>query len=143
MRRLHPSDAGTAGQLNIPPDPGETNRYIEFSTLESQHEEAHMHHEEANYNSSPNKLIDNVEADAMSQGTDHGEIDTNPPTNHNDSATATDIVSTMEQGPHDVSGRINDDNLIDMMAREAVSMQPLIATDISLDGHDGRNKEIC
>ena len=70
MRRLHLSDAGTVGQINIPPDPGEIHWYIEFPTLESQDEDGNMQQEDTNTDTQQQNT--NNQDDTMSQGTEQG-----------------------------------------------------------------------
>ena len=78
MRRIHPNDAGTVGQVSIPPDPGDIHRYIEVPTLQRQ-EEAVIMQQNTVTADTPQRTIDTLEEDVMSQSTeqDNGTTDVN------------------------------------------------------------------
>ena len=142
MRRLHPSNAGSTGQMNIPPDPGEIHRYIEFPTLESQDEESPMHQEEvhdevqstAQRHPGHNTMSQDDQAHVDSECTEHTDADTAMP----DNAKANNTHIALE-----VNGGINDDDLLDMMASDAEAMHTTTTTDASPEGPVGDREEQC
>ena len=141
MRRLHPSDAGTVGQVNIPPDPGDIHRYVEFPTLESQDEEGHMQQDEANTDI-PLNSTNTLAEDAMSQGTDQDSGDTSTMSVHNAQSDNNNEDGT-RSGLVDVNGGIDDDDLLDMMAKDATAIHTITATDTSPEGPYGSREEKC
>ena len=122
MRRLHPSDAGTAGPMDIPPDPGEVHRYVEFPTLENQDEDA-------------NKMQQDDVPDTRPTPQEHPVEEYNIPWGHNKNTPASPQVSIdteniMEdeeptlpaKGTLDENGGIEDDDLLEVMANEVKAM---------------------
>ena len=94
IRQLHPSNAGTACHVNIPPDPGEIKCYIEFPALECQDEETNMQQEAAN-NHTPHACNNIQDNNAVSQGTDQGDPDTHKPNTNNAKDTMNSIKAPM------------------------------------------------
>ena len=142
MRRIHPSGASTVGQVNTPLDPGDFHCYVEFPTLESQDEDGHMQQDEE-HNNTPQSTNDNLEDDAMSQGTDQGIGNTSTMSVHNVKDNNTIEATTGKNGTIDVNGGINDDNLLAMMAKDASAIHTTTATDSSPDGPYGSREEKC
>ena len=69
MRQIHPSNAGTTGPTNVPPDPSDTHCYKDSSTQERHEDEMIMHHDDAS-NNSHNQEEAQLEDEPMVQGMD-------------------------------------------------------------------------
>ena len=119
MRCLHPSDAGTSGSINLPPDPGDTSRYIEFPALERQEEEATMHQDKT-YQQEQGHDDSTSAADAMPQGDEQPPIDHQGTNYQNDDMPHHQLTNTSQEPggsqPSDENGGIDDDDLLEMMS---------------------------
>ena len=141
IQRLHSSDAGTAGQVNIPPDPGEFNCDLEIHKLQSPDDKAHMQQDEGHDNTPP-ALDDTQEADDMSQGTENGDAPTKGP-NRASAGVTWNVEAPTVNRVIDVNGGIDDDDMIDIMAKEAQAMHTHTTMDPSPTGPSGSRNEKC
>ena len=141
IRRHHSSDAGTAGLVNLPPDPGEFHCDLEINTLQSPNDEVHMQQDEGHDNT-PQALDDTQETDDMSQGTENGDATTKGPNSASAEVTWNVEAPTVNR-VIDVNGGIDDDDLIDIMAKEAQAMHTHTPTDPSPSCPSGSRNEKC
>ena len=139
IRRLHSSDAGTTGQINVPPDPGEIHRYIEFLTLENQDEESQMQQDETN--DVTHQDTQASQDDTMSHDPD--DTASKQSNQQDDNITMTDNAQSQETALLEVNGGINDDDLLAMMANDAEAMLPPNAPETSPLGPLGKGREQC
>ena len=138
IRRLHLSNAGTAGPVNLPPDPGEHNRYIEFPTLECQDEETPMQQDETN----DSKHSRDDSSAAMTPTYQRTVETTENDTSQNDQAMQGNDHHTDETHLHDVNGGIDDDDLLALMGQEVHAMHTT-PDDSSPHGPYGSSDEQC
>ena len=137
MRRIHPSDAGTTGPINVPPDPGDTHCYTDSSTPERPEDETIMHQDDASnhsHNQEDAQLVD----EPMVQGTD-------PVTTvfDRDNKPVDNTVMHAHHHNPDVNGGIEDDNLLDIMANEVQALHnPTPLVDTSLLGPFGEQQPL-
>ena len=147
MRQLHPSNAGTAGPINLPPDPSELNRYIEFPTLESQDEEAHMQQEatqEEAQDTTSHTPQYGLEEDNMSQGDTDAEVNANSTETTDDDTSMQNIVKVTDVNePLDVNGGIDDDDLLEMIASTVETIHTNNTEDLSPPGLHRHQEEQC
>ena len=144
MRRLHLSNAGTVGHINVPPDPGEIHRYIGFPLLENQNEATPMHQEEASSDAAQHPTQQSIEhQDEMSPSEDQVHDDSECIERYDDDTTMTGNAKATKTNTFEVNGGIDDDNLLAMMASDAKAVYNTAVTDSSHDGPHRDTPEQC
>ena len=101
--------------------------------------------QDEDHNNTPHESTQNLEDDAMSQGTDHGDTDTTQTNSQSNEAASIEIIEedNTANGQIDVNGGIDDDDLLDMMARDATAIHTNNTQDLSPEGPFGTSEEIC
>ena len=124
------------GPINIPPDPGDSRRYRESSTLEGQAEEENSNPEALNKASQSS--AEPIDDEPMPQGSDPPAAALTQETPDEDTA-----MSTATPHTSDVNGGIDDDDLLEIMATEVQAIHNTNSLDPSLLGPFGNHKPLC